>query len=78
MKPLSEMTHYEILEIPPDAPPDEVDRAYRMAQATWGEDGLATYSLERCMSACTTAFVDASCFPSVIREGASSALAAER
>jgi len=45
MKPLSEMTHYEILEISPDATDQEVERAYRMAQATWGVDGLATYSL---------------------------------
>lgn len=45
MKPLSEMTHYEILEIGPEANDHEVERAYRMAQATWGEDGLATYSL---------------------------------
>ncbi len=45
MKPLSEMTHYEVLEILPDASLEEVERAYRMAQATWAEDGLATYSL---------------------------------
>jgi len=45
MKPLSEMTHYEILEITSDATDQDIERAYRMAQATWGEDGLATYSL---------------------------------
>lgn len=45
MKPLSEMTHYEVLEISPGAAIAEVERAYRMAQATWGEGGLATYSV---------------------------------
>ena len=45
MKPLSEMTHYEVLEIGSEASPAEIERAYRVAQATWGEDALATYSL---------------------------------
>lgn len=45
MKPLEEMTHYEILELSPDASAEEVERAYRMAQETWREGSLAAYSL---------------------------------
>ncbi|MBW2240849.1 MAG: helix-turn-helix domain-containing protein [Deltaproteobacteria bacterium] len=45
MKPLSEMTHYDVLEIQAGSPADEVERAYRIAQTTWAADGLATYSL---------------------------------
>ncbi len=45
MKPLSDMTHYEILELAPGASPDDVERAYRVAAATYGEESLATYSL---------------------------------
>ncbi len=45
MKPLSDQTHYEILDLQPDADPDSVERAYRLAQATWEENSLATYSL---------------------------------
>jgi flagellar biosynthesis protein FlhG len=45
MKPLSQMTHYEVLEIPSDAKPVDVERAYRLAQATFADDSLATYSV---------------------------------
>jgi len=45
MKSLSEMSHYEILEVAPDAEPTEVDRAYRIAAATYDDDSLATYSV---------------------------------
>ncbi len=45
MRPFSEQSHYEILEISQDAPPDEVERAYRVARATYAEDSLATYSI---------------------------------
>lgn len=45
MKPLSEMTHYEVLEIERDADPEEVERAYRLALATYGGESLATYSI---------------------------------
>ena len=45
MKPLSEMTHYEVLELGSDASAEDVERAYRMALATYGEDSLATYSI---------------------------------
>jgi len=40
-----EPDHYELLEIPRDATREEVERAYRMARATWSEEGLATYSV---------------------------------
>lgn len=51
MKPLSEMTHYDVLEIQAGSPVEEVERAYRIAQTTWAADGLATYSLyEDCES----------------------------
>lgn len=45
MKPLSELTHYDLLEIGRDAAPDEIERAYRMAAVTYEEGSLATYSL---------------------------------
>jgi len=46
MKRLSEMTHYEILDLEPGASPEDVERAHRLARATYGEDSLATYSLQ--------------------------------
>jgi flagellar biosynthesis protein FlhG len=45
MKALSEMTHYEVLEVGPDAGPDELERAYRIARAAYAEDSLAVYSI---------------------------------
>ena len=45
MKPLSEMTHYEVLELPPEASFADVERAYKIAHATFDDDSLATYSL---------------------------------
>ena len=45
MKPLSETTHYELLEVEPEADLAEIERAYRLARATYGSDGIATYSL---------------------------------
>jgi len=45
MKPLSEQDHFEILEVPPDASQQEIERAYRLARATYAEDSLAGYSL---------------------------------
>ena len=47
MKPISEQNHYEILEIQRDASPEEAERAYRMARATYAEDSLAGYSVMR-------------------------------
>lgn len=43
MKPLSEQDHYETLDIGRGASPDEVERAYRLALATYAEDSLAGY-----------------------------------
>ena len=37
--------HYELLELARDATREEVERAYRMARATWAEGGLAVYSV---------------------------------
>jgi flagellar biosynthesis protein FlhG len=45
MKTLAEMTHYEVLEVGSDASPEELERAYRLARATYGEDSLAIYSV---------------------------------
>jgi curved DNA-binding protein CbpA len=45
MKPLSEQTHYEVLEVPRGAPQQEIERAYQLAQATYAEDSLAGYSV---------------------------------
>lgn len=45
MKPLSEQDHFEILEVRPDASQAEIERAYRLAQATYAEDSLAGYSV---------------------------------
>ncbi len=45
MKPFSEQTHYEILELAPDATSDQVERAYRVARSTYSSDSLATYSV---------------------------------
>ena len=45
MKRLSDQTLYEILEVPVDAPPEEIERAYARAVALYGPDSLATYSL---------------------------------
>ncbi len=45
MKPMSDMTHYEVLELARDATHDEIERAYRMARGTFSEDSLAAYSV---------------------------------
>lgn len=45
MKPFSEQTHYEILELTPDATADQIERAYRVARSTYSADSLATYSV---------------------------------
>jgi flagellar biosynthesis protein FlhG len=44
-KPVEEMTYYEVLEVPRDASGEEVERAYRVALATYGEGSLAAYSV---------------------------------
>lgn len=45
MKPFSDQTHYELLELTPDASADQVERAYRVARSTYAPDSLATYSI---------------------------------
>jgi flagellar biosynthesis protein FlhG len=45
MSEIPEQDHYELLELSRDATRDDVERAYRMARATWAEDGLASYSV---------------------------------
>lgn len=45
MKPLAEQDHYEVLDVPRDASPEDIERAYRVAQATYADDSLALYSV---------------------------------
>ena len=45
MKPFSEQTHYEILELEPSATEEQIERAYRVARSTYASDSLATYSV---------------------------------
>ena len=45
MKPLSEHDYYETLEVPRGASGDEIERAYRIACATYAPDSLAGYSV---------------------------------
>ena len=47
MRPLSEQSHYEVLEIPRDARSDGIERAYRLILATYSEQSLAGYSVVR-------------------------------
>jgi DnaJ-class molecular chaperone len=47
VKPLSEQSHYEVLEVPRDCLPDGIERAYRLILATYAEDSLAAYSVVR-------------------------------
>ncbi len=45
MKSLSDQNHYEILETNAAATKDEIERAYRLALATYADDSLAGYSV---------------------------------
>jgi curved DNA-binding protein CbpA len=45
MKPLSELDHYEVLEVERDALSDEIERAYHVARSAYAEGSLATYSV---------------------------------
>ena len=45
MKPLTDLDHYEVLEIPRDTRPQEIERAYQLAMATYADDSLAGYSV---------------------------------
>jgi len=51
VKPLSEQSHYEVLEIPRDAGPEGIERAYRLILATYAEDALPGYSVVRAADA---------------------------
>ena len=45
MRPLAELTHYEMLDLPAVATPFEVRKAYKRALEVYGEDSMAIYSL---------------------------------
>jgi flagellar biosynthesis protein FlhG len=45
MKSITELDHYELLDVSRDASREEIERAYRVAGATWEQGSLATYSL---------------------------------
>ncbi len=45
MGQVSEQSYYEVLEVSPDATLQEIERAYRIARATYQPSSLATYSL---------------------------------
>ena len=45
MKALDTQNHYEVLEVSPGARPEEIERAYRLAKATWAQGSLALYSV---------------------------------
>ena len=45
MKPLTEQDHYEVLEVPRGASPEELRRAYQLAASTYRQDSMAGYSI---------------------------------
>jgi flagellar biosynthesis protein FlhG len=45
VKPLDELSHYDLLEVHPDASAEEVERAYRIACAAYDPESLASYSI---------------------------------
>jgi len=45
MKPFAEQNFYEILDVPPDARPEDIESAFDRAMEYYGPDSLATYSL---------------------------------
>lgn len=45
MKPLTDLDHYEVLEVKRDAPAEGIDRAFQLALATYADDSLAGYSV---------------------------------
>ncbi|MEE8508316.1 MAG: helix-turn-helix domain-containing protein [Myxococcota bacterium] len=45
MKPIADQDHYEVLEVPRNATREEIERAYRLACATYADDSLAGYSV---------------------------------
>jgi curved DNA-binding protein CbpA len=45
MRPLAELTHYEILDLSPQAAPSEIRQAYKTTLELYGEDSPVIYSL---------------------------------
>lgn len=45
MKPLRDLNHYEVLEIPQQATYGEIQRAYEIARRTYGKNAIASYPL---------------------------------
>jgi len=45
VKPISEQDHYEILEAGRGSAREEIERAYKLAMATYADDSLAGYSI---------------------------------
>jgi curved DNA-binding protein CbpA len=45
MKPIGDMDHYEVLEVPRGTAGSELERAYQLAMATYADDSLAGYSI---------------------------------
>ncbi len=45
MRGIDELDHFELLEIGRDASPNQIDRAYRVAQQTFADGSLALYSV---------------------------------
>jgi curved DNA-binding protein CbpA len=45
MKPIGDMDHYEVLEVPRGTAGAELERAYQLAMATYADDSLAGYSI---------------------------------
>ncbi len=45
MRDEGDLDHYDVLEVDPDAAPDEIERSYRVLSAAYEGDSLATYSL---------------------------------
>lgn len=45
MRGIDELDYYELLEVAPTATADEIERAYRMSQQTYGDGSLALYSV---------------------------------
>ena len=45
MKSLGEQSHYDVLEVDREAGPEEIERAYRIARATYTDASMATYSM---------------------------------
>jgi curved DNA-binding protein CbpA len=45
MRPLAEQSYYELLEAPVEGTPQQIERAYRIARATYSPSSIAVYSV---------------------------------